>query len=210
MTELLTLAILFAIWTAIIRTIRKLFPGALPTLANLGLRTPLRRKFFGPASTLRAAGIQKGWNVLEIGPGWGFLTQGAAEQVGDEGQVVGIDIDTRMLRRCQERVDIPYDSLHLTCGDGARLPFPSHSFDSALLVSVLGEVRDRKALFRELKRCLKPGASAVVNELALDPDYVFPWTVARFGEEAGFDVVEKDGNILCHTTKLRKPDGSVA
>ena len=101
------------------------------------------------------------------------------------------------------------DVLFFQCGDGACLPFPSGSFDTALLVSVLGEVRNRKALFRELKRCLKPGASAIVNELALDPDYVFPWTVAKFGEEAGFEVVEKDGNILCHTTKLRKPDGEV-
>jgi len=68
MTELILLTIIL---TAILRTIRKLRPGALPRLANLGLRTPLRNRFFGPARVLKEAGIQPGWSVLELGPGWG-------------------------------------------------------------------------------------------------------------------------------------------
>ncbi|NSW56441.1 MAG: class I SAM-dependent methyltransferase [Armatimonadetes bacterium] len=202
MTELILLTIIL---TAILRTIRKLRPGALPGLANLGLRTPLRNRFFGPARVLLEAGIQPGWCVLELGPGWGFLTHEAAREVGPEGQLVGLDMCPKMLEKCQEKVHDPAHALHLVCGNGEMLPFTDAAFDAALLVSVLGEVQDRPAMFREMLRCLKPGAALIVNELVLDPDYVFPWTVRKMGADAGFEIGETTGNILSHTTRLVRP-----
>ena len=202
MTELILLTIIL---TAILRTIRKLRPGALPRLANLGLRTPLRNRFFGPARVLKEAGIQPGWSVLELGPGWGFLTHEAAREVGPDGQLVGLDMCPRMLEKCRVKVQDSSHALHLVCGNGEALPFKEACFDAALLVSVLGEVQDCPAMFREMFRCLKPGAAVLVNELVLDPDYVFPWTVRRLGAGAGFEVGETTGNLLSHTTRLVKP-----
>lgn len=174
-------------------------------MAHFALRTPLRQKLFGPVATLKAADIKPGWRVLDIGPGWGFLAHEASRQVGPEGQLVGVDIEERMLHRCRQSMDAASDPASLACADGSQLPFRSDSFDAALLVSVLGEVRNRSELFAEVIRCLKPGAYAIVNELVLDPDYVFPWTIRNLAGAAGLEVVEGSGNILCHTTKLRKP-----
>ena len=202
MTELLLLTILLS---AILRTIRKLSPGALPSMATLGLRTPLRNRFFGPGRVLKEAGIQPGWNVLELGPGWGFLTHEAAREVSPGGQLVGLDTCPRMLEKCRAKVVDPAHALHLTCGNGEALPFADACFDAALLVSVLGEVQDRAAMFSEMYRCLKPGASLIVNELVLDPDYVFPWTVRKLAESAGFETTHTAGNLLSHTTRLTRP-----
>ncbi len=202
MTEAL---LLLAIYTAIIRTIRKVFPGALPSLASFGLRSPLRRRFFGPAHCLQQAHIRPGWRVLEIGPGWGFLTREACRQVGPDGEVVGLDLSERMLRRCRRRVGDAGASLHCVRADGAHLPFGDNTFDAILMASVLGGVHDRHGLFGEVARCLKPGAAAIVNEIVLDPDFVFPWTVRTYARVAGLEVAYHGGNPLCHTTRMHKP-----
>lgn len=52
---------------------------------------------------LDAAEIESGMRVLEIGPGGGVITGPLTEAVGDEGQVVAIEADSRFA----ERLDFP-------------------------------------------------------------------------------------------------------
>jgi SAM-dependent methyltransferase len=202
MTEIAILTILLAIWTAILRAIRKVLPGALPTLSNAGMRSFLRARFFGPSRTFRHAGIKPGWRVLEVGPGWGFLTHEALREVGPTGGLVCVDISETMLRRCRGKGRGADGVAHCVQADAGDLPFADGAFDAAILVSVLGEVQDKVGMFREISRCLKPGARALVTEVVLHPDYVFPWTLRELARQGGLEVAARHGHILCHTSEL--------
>jgi SAM-dependent methyltransferase len=202
MTEIAILAILLAIWTATMRVIRKVVPGALPILSNAGMRSFLRARLFGPSRTFRHAGIKPGWRVLEVGPGWGFLTHEALREVGPAGELVCVDISEQMLRRCRRHVEGAASVAHCLQADATVLPFAPRTFDAALLVSVVGEVQDKAGMLSEVGRCLKPGARAFVTEIVLHPDYVFPWTLRELARRAGLEVAAHHGHVLCHTSEL--------
>ena len=46
---------------------------------------------------LKAADVNQGDVVLEVGPGMGSLTQGLLERVGEEGQVVAVELDKQLV-----------------------------------------------------------------------------------------------------------------
>lgn len=202
MTELIIFTVLVLIWTGILRLIRKLVPGALPSLSNAALRSFLRSRLFGPKHTFRHAGIQPGWRVLEVGPGWGYLTREAIREVGPTGEIICLDISPEMLQRCREHLAEAGTPVHYLLADGSAIPLDDASCDAALLVSVVGEVGDKAAMMREVARCLRPGARAWVTEILLHPDYIYPWTLRRIAAEGDMRVIATYGHLLCHTTEL--------
>jgi len=66
-------------------------------------RLRLLEKLYDPGSRARRRLVQPGWRCLEIGGGRGSVAAWLAEQVGDSGEVVVTDIDTRYL----ERLELP-------------------------------------------------------------------------------------------------------
>ena len=57
---------------------------------------------------LEASGICSGMRVLDLGTGVGHVATAVAEMVGVEGEVVGLDIDPRMIERARTRArDFP-------------------------------------------------------------------------------------------------------
>lgn len=205
MTELLILAILLGIWTATMRVVRYFCPGALPGLSKIGLQTPVRTRLFGPRQMLKLADIQPGWRVLEIGCGWGFATKEALRRVGEDGQLHCVEINEKMLVRCRERMKERCACAAFVVADGVHLPYKAEVFDAVIIASVLGEVRRPGELLAEVVRCLKPGAAVVINEMILDPDYLSQSRVRDLGTRVGLEVADRTGNVLCHSTRLRKP-----
>lgn len=67
-------------------------------------------------------------------------------------------------------------------GDARDLPYESESFDGIFLVTVLGEIPDRRLALSEIHRVLKPSGRLVVGELFGDPHMV---TLKRLQSEAG-------------------------
>ena len=58
-----------------------------------------------------------------------------------------------------------------TQGDATSLPYADASVDAVVLVAVLGEIPDRGAALREIRRVLKPDGRLVVGELFGDPHF---------------------------------------
>jgi ubiquinone/menaquinone biosynthesis C-methylase UbiE len=73
-----------------------------------------------------------------------------------------------------------------------------------VLVTVLGEIPDREAALRELRRVLKPEGRLVIGELALDPHVVFPGALERAAAAAGLRVARRDGSALGYFAELRR------
>ncbi|MEW5717527.1 MAG: methyltransferase domain-containing protein, partial [Chloroflexota bacterium] len=56
------------------------------------MESRFRYKFFGPTKILQGAGIRPGLKVLEIGCGTGFFTLTAGRMLGDQGNLIAMDM----------------------------------------------------------------------------------------------------------------------
>ena len=131
---------------------------------------------------------EAGERILEVGPGTGYYTLDMAEWVGDGGKIEIFDIQQEMLdhtmRRATER---GLSNVEPTLGNAESLPYEDHSFDAAVLTTVLGEIPDQEAAVLELKRVLKPGGRLVVGELFGDPHMVTLGSLQERAAAADFE-----------------------
>jgi SAM-dependent methyltransferase len=105
-----------------------------------------------------AAGIRRGNKVLDVGCGTGVLAREALRRVGQEGQVVGLDLNEGMLAvaaRSEPKIE-------WRRGDAASLPFGDVSFDVVVSQFALMYFPDRAASLREMWRALGPGGRLAV------------------------------------------------
>jgi SAM-dependent methyltransferase len=105
-----------------------------------------------------AAGIRRGDKVLDVGCGTGVLAREALRRVGQEGQVVGLDLNEGMLAvAARTEPDIAWRQ-----GDAASLPFEDASFDVVVSQFALMYFPDRMASLGEMWRALAPGGRLAV------------------------------------------------
>jgi SAM-dependent methyltransferase len=105
-----------------------------------------------------AAGIRTGNNVLDVGCGTGVLAREALRRVGQEGQVVGVDLNEGMLAvAARTEPNIAWQ-----LGDAASLRFEDASFDVVVSQFALMYFPDRVASLREMWRILAPGGRLAV------------------------------------------------
>ncbi|MEK6278598.1 MAG: class I SAM-dependent methyltransferase [Actinomycetota bacterium] len=138
---------------------------------------------------------QPGERILEVGPGTGYYTVDMAEWVGPSGAVDIFDIQQEFLdhtmRRAEER---GIANVVPTQGDATELPYEDDSMDAVVLTTVLGEIPDRAAALREIRRVLRPGGRFVAGELFGDPHFTtFASMQAQCGD-AGMPLEEHSGN----------------
>ena len=77
---------------------------------------PITRRF------LTSAGIREGMRVLDIGSGAGDVSLIAAELVGPDGEVVGVDMNPEILETARERVRVAgYGNVEFVAGDAQTL-----------------------------------------------------------------------------------------
>jgi SAM-dependent methyltransferase len=111
---------------------------------------------------LEAARLVPGACCLEIGAGAGSMAAWLAERVGEEGEVVAVDLDASFLR---ERS--PASQIRIVEADARRAGLAASHFDAAHARYVLVHNADWGALVDAVVACLKPGASIVLEE----PDF---------------------------------------
>ncbi|HEX7059803.1 MAG TPA: methyltransferase domain-containing protein [Solirubrobacterales bacterium] len=156
-----------------------------------------------------------GERILEIGPGTGYYTLEMAEWVagGDEGDSGGGRVEIfdlqqdfldHTLRRAAER---GLSNLVATQGDATSLPYEDASVDAVVLTAVLGEIPDRAAALREIRRVLRPTGRLVVGELFGDPHFTTLSSLKREAAEAGLAYEHRSGNPLAYFARLSPQRG---
>jgi len=159
-------------------------PSACPYAQRFLVEVP--RPFITRERLHEALEPQPGQTVLEVGPGTGYYTLGVALKLGPAGRLSVFDVQQEMLDHTMGRAtSLGLRNLDPRRGDATSLPYADAEFDSAYLVTVLGEVPDQDAALRELRRVLKPGGRLVVGELVFDPHMVSERALRRRAAQAG-------------------------
>jgi len=124
--------------------------------------------FAGVSNVSLFADLPVGATVLDLGCGAGMDSIIAARRVGPTGRVTGIDFSEAMLiraRSAKEVVNLPH--LQFQQGDAESLPLADKSIDVALVNGIFNLNPQRKEIFSELARVLRPHGRAYVAELIL-------------------------------------------
>lgn len=149
--------------------------------------------------------LQPGMRVLDFGCGPGRLTIPLAKEVGPLGKVTALDLQSAMLDRVRVKATQEnLNNIEFVQGVAGEVDLGKDKYDRALLVTVLGEIPDRKALIKNIFDCLKTGGHLCVTEAIADPHFQTRDTVRSLAITAGF--LEKGfyGNRISFTMVLEK------
>jgi ubiquinone/menaquinone biosynthesis C-methylase UbiE len=143
--------------------------------------------------------------VLEVGPGSGTYTLGAAQRVGEQGRLVTVDIEPKMIERVTRRAEAEgIENIEARVANVYDLPFEDGTFDVVYMIAVIGEIPEPLRAMREFHRVLSPSGTLVFSELVVDPDYPLASTIVRMAAAAGFRLREKIGTWFYYTLKFEK------
>jgi len=103
--------------------------------------------------------INPEFNVLDVGCGRGRVLAHVAQTTGAR-ELHGLNIDETQLSNAKRYAkEQGFNHLHYHHGNfNDPLPFPDQSFDALYQIQVLTYAKDKKALFSEMFRVMKPGA----------------------------------------------------
>ena len=124
--------------------------------------------FAGVSNLALLAEIPAGATVLDLGCGAGLDSLIAAQRVGPEGRVVGLDFSEVMLARARQgAAELGYANVEFCHADAEDLPIEDGSIDVALVNGLFNLNPDRVAIFRGLSRAVRPGGHLYAAELIL-------------------------------------------
>jgi arsenite methyltransferase len=124
--------------------------------------------FAGVANPFSLGELEPGERVLDLGCGAGLDSLVAAQMVGPEGSVTGIDMTPEMLTKARAGAEqLGVGNVTFVEGEVERLPFPDDSFDVAISNGVIDLVPDKDAVFAELQRVLVPGGRIQIADVTI-------------------------------------------
>ena len=129
-------------------------------VANPGFRE--RRNQESLALLLDRLRVAGGERVLEIGCGTGAVTLPLATAVGEQGQVVAVDISESMLNSARQSLgEAGVQNVTLRLGDAQVMALEPRSFDVATSRMGVMFFADPIAAFRNIGSALKPGGRLI-------------------------------------------------
>ena len=114
--------------------------------------------FAGVGNPFSLRRLRPGEHVVDVGSGAGFDSFIAAGQVYAEGRVVGVDMTPEMLKKSRDTADaLLLDHVEFREGLAESIPVEDGWADAMISNGVINLCADKKRVFAEIHRVLKPG-----------------------------------------------------
>ncbi len=123
--------------------------------------------FAGVGNPFSLRTLPEGSNVVDIGSGAGFDSFVAAGQVGERGRVIGVDMTHEMLDKARENAaHLGRTHVEFREGLAEELPVETGWADAVISNGVINLCADKKAVFTEIRRVLRPGGVLQFADIA--------------------------------------------
>jgi arsenite methyltransferase len=124
--------------------------------------------FAGVANPFVLGRLEPGERVLDIGSGAGTDSLVAAQMVGPEGSVIGIDMTIEMLAKARAAAaEMGAKSIEFREAEAEALPFADESFDVVISNGVIDLIPDKDTVYSEIYRVLVPGGRIQIADVTI-------------------------------------------
>ncbi len=144
-----------------------------PLLSLDGVPTEATSVGASCGSPLSLISLKEGDVVLDLGSGGGIDVFRASSLVGQSGKAIGVDATPEMVWRARETASKypgKYQNVEFRLGEIEHLPIESNSVDYVISNCVINLSPNKKQVFNEAFRVLKPNGKFVVADITVNQE----------------------------------------